>query len=56
MNIYIGIWGGENGLLTTLENNEIENKKWRISTEKKTKQWIDSKVFCEIIDEKMERF
>ena len=50
-NVFIGIKGGEEAL-RNMNSKIIEGKKWGISTEKSTSQWIDGVLFCEILKEK----
>jgi hypothetical protein len=51
--LFIGISGGANSL-RAMDVDSIRSKKWEISTEntKNTSNWIDKKVFIDIIKEK----
>lgn len=49
--IYVGIQGGENAL-RGMDADTISAKGWRISTTKKTSQWIDGDTFSEILTSK----
>jgi len=49
--VFIGIKGGEEAL-RSMAPKVIEGKKWGISTERSTSQWIDGILFCEILEEK----
>jgi hypothetical protein len=49
--VFIGIRGGENAL-RNMNENEIKNRDWSISTEKTNSQWIDGGLFYSIIREK----
>jgi len=49
--VFIGIKGGEKAL-RDMGAEEIVRRKWEISTEKATAQWIDGVLFSEILKEK----
>ena len=49
--VFIGIRGGEEAL-RKMPNQVIREKEWGISTEQSTAQWINGKVFFDILEEK----
>jgi hypothetical protein len=50
--IFIGIKGGESSL-RDMDEDEIRNKEWNISTQKPNPQWISGELFSTILDEKI---
>ncbi len=45
--VYIGIRGGENAL-KSMDKDEIISRAWQISTHKKSSEWIDGELFCNV--------
>jgi hypothetical protein len=51
--IFVGIRGGESAL-RSMTTDVIQGKEWAITTENdgKNSQWIDGKLYCQIVEEK----